>query len=168
MKAPPMNTPTLPPRPEAQADLRLAVGDETLLGLVLAAAQTLVPRPWASPTERPNPRMMLTLLTYSYASGWFGADDVERAAFSNPTVRYICAREAVRAEDVRRFRRANRSWVEHCLTQVIAQVWLRTNCRAEFRDASGAAQHAVILEAACCNARRRLSLALQLDAAEAE
>ncbi len=163
-----MNT-TLPPAPaEAQADLRLAVGAETLLHLTLEAAQSLVIRPWVATSERPNPRMMLTLLTYSYASGIFGAEDVERAAFAVTSVRYICAREVIRAADVQRFRRSNRPWIEHCLARVIAQVWLRTNPRPEFRDVGGDAQPAVILDEALRSARRRLSLALQLDAAETD
>jgi hypothetical protein len=163
-----MNSPTLPPRSEAETDLRALIGADALLALTLNAAQTLATRPAHDPTARPNPRMMLTLLTFSYASGWFGSEDVERAAGTDPTGRYISAREDIRAADVRRFRRANRPWIEHCLTQVIAQVWLRASQCPEFRDPAGAARHAVILEAALRNARRRLSLAVQLDAAESE
>lgn len=163
-----MNSPTLPPPGQAASDLRLEVGAETLLALTLEAAQSLATRPPHDHAERPNPRMLLTLLTFSYASGWFRSEDVERAAATDPTGRYITAREPIRAADVRRFRRANRPWIEHCLTQVIAQIGLRTQRRPEFRDPNGAARHAVILEDALRDARRRVGLAVQLDAAESE
>jgi hypothetical protein len=164
-----MNTSVLPTPMSSQTDdLRATVGAEALLALTLDAAQSLVVRPWAATKERPNPRMMLTLLTYSYACGVFSAADVEKASSTDETVRYICAREVIRASDVQRFRRGNRPWIEHCLAQVIAQVWLRTDARPAFRDAQGGAQHAVILAEAVRSARRRLSLAMVLDAEEGD
>jgi hypothetical protein len=69
---------------------------------------------------------------------------------------------------VRRFRRGNRPWIEHCLAQVIAQVWLRTNEHPEFRNAAGDARQELILLEALRLARRRMVLAMQLDAAEAD
>ena len=163
-----MNAPVLPNPMSSQTDLRAAVGAQALLALTLEAAQSLDVRPWAATRERPNPRMMLTLLTYSYACGLFSAADVERASSTDETVRYIGALEVIRASDLRRFRRGNRPWIEHCLAQVIAQVWLRTDARAAFRDDNGDAQQAVLLAEALRSARRRLSLALVLDAEEGD
>ena len=97
-----------------------------LVKLALDAVQTL---DWSQPdlvsrnTRKFQPRMMLTLLGFCYASGIYGSDQIERAIRHHPTVRYICARTYPDQESIRQFRRENRALVEHCLTYILKQIW---------------------------------------------
>ena len=67
--------------------------------------------------------MMLTLLTYCYAAGIHGSDDIDRATRTDETVRYICARSAPGSAAIRGFRKMHRQLVEHCLASVLAEAW---------------------------------------------
>ena len=105
-------------------DLTECVGKSTLLKLALDAVQTL---DWSS-TERNQrseirPQMMLTLLSYCYASGIHGSQDVAWAMQNDPTVRYICARTYPDWLSIRRFRRYNRQPLQQCLAYILKQTW---------------------------------------------
>jgi Transposase domain (DUF772) len=97
-----------------------------LVKLALDAVQTL---DWSNPdlinkgTRSYQPRMMMTLLTYCYTVGRYGSQDIEQATRTDPTVRYVCAREYPDERAVRHFRRYNRPLIQHCLAYVLQQLW---------------------------------------------
>lgn len=103
-----------------------SLNKKALVKLALEAVQTL---DWSSPdlidkgTRGYQPRMMMTLLTYCYAVGRYGSQDIEQATRTDPTVRYICAREYPDERAIRHFRRYNRPLIQHCLAFVLQQLW---------------------------------------------
>jgi hypothetical protein len=70
-----------------------------------------------------RPRMMLTLLSYCYASGIYASWDIERAIYTDKTVRYICAWQYPTWLDIRRFRRQHRDLILESLAMTIKQTW---------------------------------------------
>jgi hypothetical protein len=68
-----------------------------------------------------RPPMMLTLLGFCYASGYYGSDDIVRAIATDRTVRYICARTYPDARAIRRFRRFCRGALDQALHYVLRQ-----------------------------------------------
>jgi len=105
-------------------DLRRAVGERRLVELALEAAQVTgedLPRPKGTAANQPNPQLFLTLLTYCYASGIYGSEEIEWASQNDVCVHYICGSTFPEAHFLRRFRRANRPWIEACL----ARVWCK-------------------------------------------
>jgi len=98
--------------------------DRVLVRLVLDSVQTI--RPTAVRSFAPagtNPQMMLTLLSYCYAVGIYGSQDIAWAARHNPTVRYICAHNYPDWQIIRWFRRRYRQQIKDCLASVIKQAW---------------------------------------------
>jgi len=53
--------------------------------------------------------MLLTLLSYAYARGVYGSDEIESRLRTNADFQYLCAREYPEAETLRQFRR--REWI---------------------------------------------------------
>jgi hypothetical protein len=105
-------------------DLRQRVGSNHLLRWALEAPQNLEAS--AAETLKARfgdfrPQMMLTLLSFSYASSCYGSEDIERAIESDRTVRYICARIFPDAKAMRRFRRLFRPALDQCLAYVLRQ-----------------------------------------------
>lgn len=107
-------------------DLSRFVGERNLVTLSLDAVQSLdesllkqmnVMKPGL------RPQMLLTLLTYSYASSLYASKDIESAIETDPTVRYLCAKTRPSWQMLRRFRRQNREAVQQCLLYVLKQVW---------------------------------------------
>ncbi len=110
-----------PQTPENADDLRSVVGERRLIELALEAAQFVgegLPRPEKIREHTPSPKMLLTLLAYCYASGIHGSEDIEWACENDLGVRYICANILPDQNTIRRFRRANRPWIEACLTRI--------------------------------------------------
>jgi hypothetical protein len=96
--------------------------------------------------------MLLTLLTYCYAAGIYGSEDIEWACEHDVTVRYICANTLPTQDNIRRFRRANRPWVEACLVWVYGKA-----CAAEATSPDLAPF-----------IRQKLELAIMVDTATAD
>src|SRR5262245_17255696 len=91
------------------ADLRSFLGPQALLKLCLDAVQHVTPALLleARRHEVPSgtrPEMLLTLLTYCYASGICDSRDVEVATRLDQTIRYICAGVRPDWASIRRFR----------------------------------------------------------------
>jgi hypothetical protein len=107
--------------PALPEDLRQTAGTCALVEMTLEAAQAVggqLPR-WSGVAEGPfNPRMLLTMLTYCYAAGIYGSEEIEWATGDNPAVRYLCANAYPDWKTIRRFRNANRPWIEECLAWV--------------------------------------------------
>lgn len=108
-------------------DLRQRVGGGNLLRWALEAPQAVE----GAPAEMLRacfgdfrPQMMLTLLSFAYASSYYGSEDIERAIESDRTFRYICARIYPDAKAMRRFRRAFRGALDQCLLYVLRQAAL--------------------------------------------
>ena len=105
-------------------DLRQRVGTDKLLRWALEAPQAIEGA--AAETLRARfgdfrPQMMLTLLSFAYASSCYGSEDIERAIESDRTSRYICARIYPDAKAIRRFRRHFRAALDQCLAYVLRQ-----------------------------------------------
>ena len=70
--------------------------------------------------EQYPPRMMLTLLIYSYATGRFSSRVIEDASWSDVVVRYICGGDLHPDHDtICTFRRTNRALFEKAFVQVL-------------------------------------------------
>lgn len=119
------------------SDLSLWVDKTSLVSLVLDAVQDL---PWPNATvtfdeaddRAYRPQMLMTLLTYSYATGLCDSQEIERNSGLDPTLRYLCAGDRPSWQTLARFRRANRSLLERALASVFAWVWeLRPTPRLE-------------------------------------
>jgi len=66
------------------------------------------------------PGMLLSLLTYSYATGRFGSDEIEAGLRSDPGLGYLATRRWLPAASFRRFRRRNREVLSLVLARVLA------------------------------------------------
>jgi len=85
---------------------------------------------WANPelveylAAHPNyqPRMMLSIVTYAYATGVFESDEIVRACYGDPVFRSICTEAVPTAKTIGRFRRDNRGLFKWSLSQVFKRV----------------------------------------------
>ncbi len=122
---------------------------------------------WANPEllayveDHPEyrPKVMLRLITFSYATGVFNAEEIESNCFSDPFLRYISEGQPPRAREISRFRRANRSLLKWVLAQVFREV---LNKKFELDNTTfPAGLRRVLVETAV----ERLDLARHLDRA---
>lgn len=146
------------------ADLRLMLDERGLLTLALDAIQTLDWSRSDAPRQGPDshrPQMLLTLLSYCYAAGICGSEDIEWAVENDRMVRYICARAYPDWLAIRRFRRRNREWLKQCLAYIF-----RHTVPAEYADASQAG--AALEEHIALAVRDRIELAVIMDRAAFE
>lgn len=124
----------LPPVDTISTDLTSFAGERGLVMLVLNAAQSQevqsLPK-LETPNPALRPQMMLTLLTYAYASSLYGSRDIESLLSSDPTIRYICAGSRPDQFAIRNFRRRNREAIRQCLVYVLKQCWAWKFDRAE-------------------------------------
>jgi hypothetical protein len=63
--------------------------------------------------------MMLSLLIYCYATGRFGSRTIERATYSDVSVRYLCANHHPDHDTICTFRRENRAFFEETFVEVL-------------------------------------------------
>lgn len=146
-------------------------GKQRLLHLALDAVQTVDQAGLraAAPGLAPfRPQMLLTLLTWCYASRLYSSRDIAWAMSRDGTVRYICAGTRPGWRTLRRFRRAHRPWIEQSLTWILKQAWA---LKLEDGDATF---HGLewfeneLAPDAAREARTRLDLAALIDGAESE
>lgn len=97
-------------------DLQAGLGWQRLLQLVLDAVLAQ-PREHTPSTTRPA--VLLTLVTYCYATRTLGSQDIEDAIKDRLEVAYITRGMAISAADIRQFRRAHRARIENCLAHVL-------------------------------------------------
>jgi hypothetical protein len=152
--------------PGLPADLRQHVGERALVELALDAAQTVgdrFPRPFEA-AGRHSAQMLLTLLTYCYAAGVYGSEDIEYDCRHDATTRYLCANGLPDQDSIRSFRRANRPRIEDCLARVY-----RNAC--DLRPAEAGSEPGVAAFQAerrpdiAHFVRRKLELAIMIDTA---
>jgi len=65
------------------------------------------------------PRMMLSLLTYSYATGTFSSRQIERDTYENLPVRFICANTHPDHDTICTFRRENQALFKESFVEVL-------------------------------------------------
>ncbi len=148
---------------ELPENLREWVGGKTLLDLALDAVATVQSEDPISTGSVPAglPRVLLTLLTYCYASGLYQSDDIERQILTDADLRYLSANFPVSADELRRLRRAHRGALQRSLERLLQSAW-----RVQFQgdlDATSTllnAQTGVIFQLA---AKRRIDSAVLQD-----
>src|ERR1041385_2788330 len=91
-------------------DLSFCIGKKTLVKFILDAIKALGVSDLGrgaveSPAPGFEPAMMMTLLTYCYATGVFGAVDIELATQHDRMIHYLCARAYPDCCVIRSFRR---------------------------------------------------------------
>lgn len=86
--------------------------------------------PPASSAEAPafRPRVMLAILTYCYAIGVCGSEDVERMLREDASLRAMCGAEIPHWRSLKRFRRHNRAMLQHALEETFRRAW-SLSCR---------------------------------------
>ena len=109
-------------------DLREWIEKHTLARLVLAAAQDgSVPSAHADAVADGNadfrPPILLSLLTYCYATGIYSSTDIELSFTQDTLVRHLCANTYPEAHRSRWFRRDNRQRIQRCLAEVFQRAW---------------------------------------------
>jgi hypothetical protein len=109
------------------ADLSSWMDKRDLVGLILDVVQPIGWRTEFSQDsgldQRLRPRMLLTLLTYCYATGIYGSHEIELSIGRDETIRYLCARANPSWNDLRRFRRQNKPVIHRALKEVFAAAW---------------------------------------------
>ena len=120
--------------------------------------------PVADASQEFRPQMMLTLLSYCYAAGICGSQDIEWAAQSDKTVRYICAGKEPDWLTIRRFRRRNAELLRQCLAYILKHAWAsRANCGSSSEPiidwSESNFDHQID-----CSVRNRIDAAIFLDA----
>lgn len=110
--------------------------------------------------------MLLTLLTYCYAARIYGSRDIEWAAVSDQTVRYICARTFPDWNTLRRFRRRNRAVLEQTLAYVFKQAWAFRLDEGETEYVGYDWFESKLNDEVSAAARERLEIAALMDATE--
>ncbi|HUL51428.1 MAG TPA: hypothetical protein VLU94_02465 [Candidatus Nitrosotalea sp.] len=129
---------TLPaPEVSLQGDLREWIDKYALVRLVLAAVQS--PRlsavdPVSDRGDSFRPHLLLSLLTYCYATGVYGSSDIQFRSSHDAMVRHLCAERYPEARLLRNFRRWHRQILKTCLTEVLYRAWL---IRSGFQGAVG-------------------------------
>lgn len=159
------------PAQKLPADLRPSVGERALSEWALAAVQTVGPRLRSCSGTLEggfSPQMLLTLMTYCYASGIYGSEDIEWDCQNDPTARAICANTCPDQDTIRRFRRANRPWIEACLACVYGRACGVTSAQTS-REPSPIPELKARTSADLIGvARRKLELAIMIDTAMCE
>lgn len=109
-------------------DLSVYMGKKTLVKLILEAIEDLNARTsgrdsFTRGTPERQPALMLTLLTYCYATGVYASADIELNMEYDPMTRYLCAKSYLGLPALREFRRYNRDRIKECLAIVLRRVW---------------------------------------------
>jgi len=148
-------------------DLRQWIEKHTLARLVLAAVQDgIVPSGRAAALADRNadfrPHILLSLLTYCYATGVYSSTDIELSFTQDTLVRHLCADTYPEAHRSRWFRRDNRQRIQRALAEVFQRAW-----RIRSRQEESGPNEAVDLIDPCFEPEMDCQNAL-LFAAEAE
>ncbi len=109
-------------------DLRQWIEEHTLARLVLAAVQDRsVPSAHDPAVADRNggflPHILLSLLTYCYATGIYSSTDIELSFTQDSLVRHLCANTYPEAHRSRWFRRDNRQRIQRSLAEVFQRAW---------------------------------------------
>lgn len=98
----------------------------TLVGMVLEAVNEIpLPMPERNFQYRGGsyrPQMLLTLLSYSYATGLYGSMDISSMVSQEKTLKYICAGNEPEWQTLRQFRRNYHQELQEVLIVVMQRV----------------------------------------------
>jgi hypothetical protein len=74
--------------------------------------------------ENPNfrPRALLTVLSYSYATGIYESEEISRLCGTDPALRAMCGPQPPSTRAFERFRRENRGLLKWLLVQILKRV----------------------------------------------
>jgi len=103
---------------------------------------------------------MLCLLTYAYATGVLGSEEIVRHSAEDELLRSICGQHPLTAMAIKRFRRENRGLLKWALVQVFKRAFTTHFSVEHFALPAGVRRsldHAATL---------RLNLARQMDRSE--
>jgi len=120
-------------------DLSLYIGKKTLVKLVLEAREEVNARN----AEREagsvgfESAMMLTLLTYCYATGVYGSVDIQLGMQRDQMIRYLCAGDYPDICVIRSVRRYHRETITRCLAAVLQRVWELRFCGEDAEPTCG-------------------------------
>ena len=81
----------------------------------------------AAPAFRPQ--AMLAMLTYCYATGVYGSEDVELMMREDASLRALCGTEIPDWKSLKRFRRQNHAMLQRALEETFRGAW-SLSCRA--------------------------------------
>ena len=108
-------------------DLRQCLEGRTLVRLVFEALHAVEQEEaqvsGAKPLPPGLPRVWLSVLTFSYASGLYPSDEIELQMASDPELRYLSANAAPSAAELRRCRRQHRALLQRTLSRVLRLAW---------------------------------------------
>lgn len=105
-------------------DLRKRIPTSLLLRWAIESPQT-VDLNWSGHLKASvgecRPQMLLSLLSFCYAVGYYASEEIQEAIKIDRTMRYICARTHPDAKTIRRFRRNYRGALDQCLSHVLRE-----------------------------------------------
>jgi transposase len=121
-------TNTSNPAPTMPGDLSRYLGRKTVVKLILDAVHSVigdsVDYQWFASDGKTFQRpMMLTLLTYCYATGVYGSAEIELNIERDRMTHYLCAWTYPDIDVIRGFRRLNRREILQCLVLVLRRAW---------------------------------------------
>ena len=98
----------------------MSVSPRTRLGMLTPSSNTVL-EPVCAPGAGLafQPRSLLAVLTYCYATDIYGSQEVEDLMRSDGVFRSVCGDDVPDAHTLRRFRRHNHDALEHCLFSVL-------------------------------------------------
>ena len=70
-----------------------------------------------------QPRAMLAMLTYCYANGVYGSEDVEQMMYEDTAFRALCGMDYPDHRRLRRFRRYNHGPIQKTLEETLRGAW---------------------------------------------
>jgi len=76
-----------------------------------------------------RPRVMLAMLTYCYAIGVYGSEDVEQMMREDASLRALCGMDFPDWRRLKRFRRQNHAMLQRALEETFRGAW-SLSCRA--------------------------------------
>ena len=113
-------------------DLREWVDERTLISFVLNALHSAECEGASSSQSEPLPpglpRVLLSLLLYSYVIGLRSSEQIVDAIEADSQPRYLCANTTLCENELRGFRRHHRAVLEQSLTRLLERIW---NARPE-------------------------------------
>ena len=151
-------------------DLREWMDESTLVHLLFEALHPVDPDGLDSAKGLPlgSPRILQTVLTYSYATGLYSSEEIERRILREVQLRYLAAKSCPSSNDLRRFRRLNRPYLQRSLSRLFLLAWehLTPQSLAE-SDSLLLADQAIALESVVrlfeLDAQRRIDSAVLAD-----
>lgn len=106
-----------------------------------------------------EPRVLLQTLTLAYATGVFGAEEIERSCATNPDFRAVRPKFSPRPTELKQFRKENLGLLKWCLVKVVTRALIsQFNERDEMANLPPGLRRYVVE-----NATERMDLARHMD-----